>query len=53
MMGTIVEKVLRDLKDHRQHGFIKQRHSWRLTTSQLAMIARFSKNVPASSEDFR
>ena len=55
MMGIIVEKVLRDLKDHRQHGFIKQRHSWRLTTSQLAMIARFSKTsqrLPRISDNF-
>ena len=41
MMDIIAEKVLCDLKDRRQHGLIKQRHSWRLTNSQLAMVARF------------
>ena len=27
MMGTIPEKVPCELKDHRQHGLIKQRHT--------------------------
>ena len=55
MMDIIAEKVLCDLKDHRQHGLIKQRHSWRLTNSQLAMVARFSKNsqrLPRISDNF-
>ena len=55
MMDIIAEKVLCDLKDHRQHGLIKQRHSWRLTTSQLAMVVRFSKKsqrLPRISDNF-
>ena len=27
MMGTIVEKVACELKDHRQQGLIKQKHT--------------------------
>ena len=52
MMGIIAENVLCDLKDHRQHGLIKQRHSREINNQSTCHDGAIFKNVPASSEDF-